>query len=120
MGVLPGEREQPDGRTIAGTPTEGGGVAGTAAVKAFGVEAARTGPVDDAAAREAGFDPLTGTIEAKSRAGYYSASAGLTVTSSMRVPSTAATSKLCPSTVTWSATSGSRPSRSSTSPPTVP
>jgi NADPH-dependent 2,4-dienoyl-CoA reductase/sulfur reductase-like enzyme len=59
------------GQTVSGTPTEGGGVAGTAAVKAFDVEAARTGVLDADAARAAGFDPVTETIDAKSRAGYY-------------------------------------------------
>jgi len=59
------------GATIAGSPTEGGGVAGTSAVKAFEVEAARTGIIDHADARDAGFDPITETIQAKSRAGYY-------------------------------------------------
>jgi NADPH-dependent 2,4-dienoyl-CoA reductase/sulfur reductase-like enzyme len=59
------------GATIAGTSTEAGGIAGTAAVKAFEVEAARTGVLDGDVAREAGFDPASETIEAKSRAGYY-------------------------------------------------
>ena len=59
------------GRTVAGTPTEGGGVAGTAAVKAFEIEAARTGILDHETAIEAGFEPVTETIDAKSRAGYY-------------------------------------------------
>jgi NADPH-dependent 2,4-dienoyl-CoA reductase/sulfur reductase-like enzyme len=59
------------GQTVAGTPSEGGGVAGTAAVKAFEVEAARTGCLDHEEACEAGFAPVTKTIEAKSRAGYY-------------------------------------------------
>lgn len=59
------------GRTVAGTQTEAGGVAGTAAIKAFDVEAARTGILDHDRAREAGFEPVTGTVEAKSRAGYY-------------------------------------------------
>ena len=59
------------GQTVAGTPTEGGGVAGTAAVKAFEIEAARTGILDHETASDAGFDPVTETIEAKSRAGYY-------------------------------------------------
>ena len=59
------------GQTVAGNPAEGGGVAGTAAVKAFDVEAARTGILDHDRAREAGFDPVTETIDAKSRAGYY-------------------------------------------------
>ncbi|MFD1564485.1 FAD-dependent oxidoreductase [Haloarchaeobius amylolyticus] len=58
------------GQTVAGDPTEGGRIAGTAAVKAFDVEAARTGLLDHEA-REAGFDPITETIDAKSRAGYY-------------------------------------------------
>ncbi|MFB6201945.1 MAG: FAD-dependent oxidoreductase [Halorhabdus sp.] len=59
------------GQTVAGSPTEGGGSAGTAAVKAFDVEAARTGVLDHDVARDAGFEPTTETIEAKSRAGYY-------------------------------------------------
>ena len=59
------------GETVAGDPSVGGGIAGTAAVKAFDVEAARTGILDDEEARDAGFDPTTVTIDAKSRAGYY-------------------------------------------------
>jgi len=59
------------GQTVAGTPSKGGGVAGTAAVKAFDVEAARTGLLDHETARKAGFDPVTQDIVAKSRAGYY-------------------------------------------------
>ncbi|WP_336364963.1 FAD-dependent oxidoreductase [Halalkalicoccus salilacus] len=59
------------GQTVAGTPTKGGGIAGTAAVKAFNVEAARTGIIDHGEAQEAGFDPVTETIDANSRAGYY-------------------------------------------------
>jgi len=58
------------GATVAGTPTEGGPVAGTAAVKAFEVEAARTGLLPEEA-REAGFEPISKTIDTKSRAGYY-------------------------------------------------
>ncbi|MDR9381574.1 MAG: FAD-dependent oxidoreductase [Natronomonas sp.] len=59
------------GQTVAGTPSVAGGIAGTAAVKAFEVEAARTGLLDEEEAREAGFDPISKTIDAKSRAGYY-------------------------------------------------
>ncbi|OLZ42617.1 pyridine nucleotide-disulfide oxidoreductase [Natrinema saccharevitans] len=59
------------GETVTGSPTEGGGVAGTAAVKAFEVEAARTGILDHEEARAAGFDPVSETVTAKSRAGYY-------------------------------------------------
>jgi NADPH-dependent 2,4-dienoyl-CoA reductase/sulfur reductase-like enzyme len=75
------------GRTVAGTPTEGGGVAGTAAVKAFEVEAARTGVLDHEVARAAGFDPTTETIEAKSRAGYYPEGGTVRVTLTVDRPS---------------------------------
>jgi len=68
------------GQTVAGTPSEGGGIAGTAAVKAFEVEAARTGILDHEEAQAAGFDPITETIDAKSRAGYYPDSGTVTVT----------------------------------------
>jgi len=67
------------GSTVAGGPTEGGGVAGTAALKAFEVEAARTGLLVDGA-RAAGFDPVSRTITAKSRAGYYPAGGEVRVT----------------------------------------
>jgi NADPH-dependent 2,4-dienoyl-CoA reductase/sulfur reductase-like enzyme len=59
------------GQTVTGTPSVGGAVAGTAAVKAFDIEAARTGLLDAEEAREVGFTPVNETIEAKSRAGYY-------------------------------------------------
>ncbi|WP_226039113.1 FAD-dependent oxidoreductase [Natrinema sp. DC36] len=68
------------GQTVTGTPTEGGGVAGTAAVKAFNVEAARTGILDHDEARAAGFDPVTETVTAKSRAGYYPDGGNVTIT----------------------------------------
>ena len=68
------------GQTVAGDPSEGGGVAGTAAVKAFEVEAARTGVLDDEVAREAGFEPVTETIDAATRAGYYPADGTMTLT----------------------------------------
>ena len=68
------------GQTVTGQPTEGGGVAGTAAVKAFEVEAARTGLVDPEEARDAGFEPATETITANSRAGYYPDGGDVTVT----------------------------------------
>jgi len=75
------------GRTVAGRWTEAGGVAGTAAVKAFDVEAARTGIIDHETAREAGFDPMTETIEAKSRAGYYPEGGTVRVTLTIDRPS---------------------------------
>ncbi|XVH32713.1 FAD-dependent oxidoreductase [Haloferacaceae archaeon DSL9] len=68
------------GQTVAGTPTRGGGVAGTAAVKAFDVEAARTGILDHDDARAADFDPISKTITANSRAGYYPEGGSVTVT----------------------------------------
>ncbi|MBZ6496606.1 FAD-dependent oxidoreductase [Natrinema longum] len=68
------------GQTVTGTPTEGGDIAGTAAVKAFDVEAARTGILDPEKAREAGFDPVSETVTAKSRAGYYPEGGDVTIT----------------------------------------
>lgn len=68
------------GQTIAGNRTKGGGIAGTAAVKAFNVEAARTGVLDHEEARRAGFEPMTETIDAKSRAGYYPDGGTVTIT----------------------------------------
>ncbi len=68
------------GQTVAGQPTTGGAIAGTAAIKAFDVEAARTGILDHEVAREAGFDPVSETIDANSRAGYYPEDGTVTVT----------------------------------------
>ncbi|MFC4436224.1 MULTISPECIES: FAD-dependent oxidoreductase [Natrialbaceae] len=68
------------GQTVAGRPTTGGAIAGTAAIKAFEVEAARTGILDHDDAREAGFDPISETIDAKSRAGYYPGGGTVSVT----------------------------------------
>ena len=68
------------GQTVAGNPSVGGGVAGTAAVKAFQMEAARTGVLDRGVAREAGFEPVTETIDAKAQAGYYPDDGTVTVT----------------------------------------
>ena len=75
------------GRTIAGEPSAGGDIAGTAAVKAFEMEAARTGILDHEEAREAGFDPMTETIEAKSRSGYYPEGGTVLVTLTVDRPS---------------------------------
>ncbi|WP_290818262.1 FAD-dependent oxidoreductase [Halovivax sp.] len=68
------------GQTIAGSPTQVGEIAGTAIVKAFELGAARTGIVDDEAAREAGFDPVSVTITASTRAHYYPGAEELVVT----------------------------------------
>jgi NADPH-dependent 2,4-dienoyl-CoA reductase/sulfur reductase-like enzyme len=68
------------GATVAGDPTPVGKIAGTAIVKAFELGAARTGLVDGERAREAGFDPVSATISAPTRAHYYPGGAELTVT----------------------------------------
>ncbi|ELY50201.1 FAD-dependent oxidoreductase [Natronolimnohabitans innermongolicus] len=68
------------GQTVTGEPTPVGDIAGTAIVKAFDLGAARTGIVDEERAREAGFDPVSVTISASSRAHYYPDGAELTVT----------------------------------------
>jgi NADPH-dependent 2,4-dienoyl-CoA reductase/sulfur reductase-like enzyme len=68
------------GQTVAGDPEPVGGTAGTAIVKAFDLGAARTGVVDEQRAREAGFDPVSVSISAPTRAHYYPGGAELTVT----------------------------------------
>ncbi|MFC6756435.1 MULTISPECIES: FAD-dependent oxidoreductase [Haloarcula] len=68
------------GQTVAGSPTAVGPTAGTAIVKAFDLGAARTGVIDEERAREAGFDPVSVTISAPSRAHYYPDAAEVTVT----------------------------------------
>ncbi|WP_323174677.1 FAD-dependent oxidoreductase [Natrialba sp. PRR66] len=68
------------GQTVTGAPTPTGGTAGTAIVKAFDLGAARTGIVDEDLAREAGFDPVSVTVSASTRAHYYPDGAELTVT----------------------------------------
>jgi len=59
------------GQTVAGDPEPTGAIAGTAVVKAFDLECGRTGLLDHEAAREAGFDPVSETVTAGSRSGYY-------------------------------------------------
>jgi 3-phenylpropionate/trans-cinnamate dioxygenase ferredoxin reductase subunit len=68
------------GATIGGDPTPVGRVAGTAMVKAFDLECGRTGVIDHDQARDAGFDPVSETITAGSRSGYYPGGAEMTVT----------------------------------------
>jgi NADPH-dependent 2,4-dienoyl-CoA reductase/sulfur reductase-like enzyme len=68
------------GQTVTGTPAEVGEIAGTAIVKAFEIGAARTGVLDEERAREAGFDPVSVTIDAPARAHYYPGATELTVT----------------------------------------
>jgi NADPH-dependent 2,4-dienoyl-CoA reductase/sulfur reductase-like enzyme len=68
------------GQTVAGDPEPVGSIAGTAVVKAFELECGRTGILDHDRAREAGFDPVTETITAGSRSGYYPGGSDTTVT----------------------------------------
>ena len=68
------------GQTFAGDPTPVGEIAGTAAVKAFDLDVARTGLVDEALARDAGFDPVSVTITAPSRAHYYPGGSEIQIT----------------------------------------
>ena len=68
------------GATVAGDPTPVGDIAGTAVVKAFDLGAGRAGFVTEDAAREAGFEPVSETITAGSRSGYYPGAAETTVT----------------------------------------
>ncbi|AQL43077.1 pyridine nucleotide-disulfide oxidoreductase [Halorientalis sp. IM1011] len=67
------------GATVAGDPTPVGEVAGTAVVKAFEQECGRVGLLEDGA-EDAGFDPVTETITAGSRSGYYPGAVETTVT----------------------------------------
>jgi NADPH-dependent 2,4-dienoyl-CoA reductase/sulfur reductase-like enzyme len=68
------------GSTVAGEPTQIGDIAGTAVVKAFDQECGRVGILDEATAAEAGFDPVSATITAGSRSGYYPGAAETDVT----------------------------------------
>lgn len=68
------------GQTVAGNPAPVGDIAGTAVVKAFELECGRSGLTDHERAREAGFDPVSKTITAGSRSGYYPGNAETTVT----------------------------------------
>ena len=68
------------GSTVAGTPEPVGTIAGTGVLKAFDCEAGRTGIVDPERAREAGFDPVTETVTAGSRSGYYPGGSATDVT----------------------------------------
>ncbi|MDR5671736.1 FAD-dependent oxidoreductase [Halalkaliarchaeum sp. AArc-GB] len=68
------------GSTLAGDATAVGKIAGTAVLKAFDLEVARTGVIDPERARSSGFDPVSVTISAPTRAHYYPGGAELQVT----------------------------------------
>ncbi|AWB26857.1 FAD-dependent oxidoreductase [Halococcoides cellulosivorans] len=67
------------GTTVAGDPTPVGPTAGTAVLKAFDLEVARTGVTVPERARAAGFDPASITIDGASRAGYYPGGSKVTI-----------------------------------------
>ena len=68
------------GATIGGDLTPTGPIAGTAVLKAFDLEVARTGVIDSERAEDAGFDPISKTLELPSRAHYYPGGTDITVT----------------------------------------
>ena len=68
------------GSTVGGDPTPVGRTAGTAILKAFDLGVARTGVVDHERARAYGFDPVSVTIGAPTRAHYYPGGSELSVT----------------------------------------
>ena len=68
------------GQTMAGDETPVGDIAGSAVVKAFDLTAARTGVIDEERASDAGFDPVSVTITAASRAHYYPGAEDITIT----------------------------------------
>lgn len=68
------------GATVAGEAKPVGEIAGTALVKAGDLGAGRTGIIDHDRARDAGFEPVSETITAGSRSGYYPGAAETTVT----------------------------------------
>ena len=59
------------GATVAGTPTPVGGIVGTQVMKALDLQVARTGIVDEAEARAAGFEPVSALVTTITRAHYY-------------------------------------------------
>lgn len=68
------------GATIGNELTLTGPIAGTAVLKAFELEVARTGVVDPNRATDAVFDPVSKTLELPSRAHYYPGGDDITLT----------------------------------------
>ncbi|MFW6457910.1 MAG: FAD-dependent oxidoreductase [Halodesulfurarchaeum sp.] len=59
------------GQTVTGSPEPVGPIAGTATLKAFDLEAGRTGLTEEEKAKAAGYEPVSISITTESRAGYY-------------------------------------------------
>jgi NADPH-dependent 2,4-dienoyl-CoA reductase/sulfur reductase-like enzyme len=70
LGTTANKQGRVAGENAAGGDAVFQGIVGTAAVKVFGLEVARTGLTEDQA-REVGFDPVGVTIEHPSRSSYY-------------------------------------------------
>jgi NADPH-dependent 2,4-dienoyl-CoA reductase/sulfur reductase-like enzyme len=70
LGTTANKQGRVAGENAAGGDAVFPGIVGTAAVKAFDLEVARTG-LSEAQAREAAFDPVSASIEHLSHAGYY-------------------------------------------------
>jgi NADPH-dependent 2,4-dienoyl-CoA reductase/sulfur reductase-like enzyme len=70
LGTTANKQGRVAGENAAGGDAVFPGIVGTAAVKVFDLEVARTG-LSEAQAREAGFDPVAATIEHSNHAGYY-------------------------------------------------
>ncbi|MGQ9573486.1 MAG: FAD-dependent oxidoreductase [Chloroflexota bacterium] len=70
LGTTANKQGRVAGENAAGGSAVFQGIVGTAAVKVFGLEVARTG-LTEAQAKDAGFDPVAATIEHSSHAGYY-------------------------------------------------
>lgn len=70
LGTTANKQGRVAGENAAGGSAVFQGIVGTAAVKVFGLEVARTG-LTESQAQEAGFDPVGVTIEHSSRASYY-------------------------------------------------
>lgn len=68
------------GSTVGGQPVELAEIAGTAALKAFDLEVAKTGLAVVDEAEQAGFEPVSVTINTPSRAGYYPGAKKISVT----------------------------------------
>lgn len=66
------------GLNVSGTPATFPGVIGTAVTTACDMEIGRTG-LGEAEAAEAGFDVVSGTVESRSRAGYFPGAAAMAV-----------------------------------------
>lgn len=78
LGTIANKQGRVAGRNLGGTYATFPGVLGTAVTKICGLEIARTG-LGESEALEAGFEPVTATIESTTRAGYYPGAGRITI-----------------------------------------